>query len=440
MCDTFVALSSATRDNSVIFGKNSDREPNEAQVLEYHPGQIFKKDDKATCTYITIPQVKKTNGVLICRPFWMWGAEMGTNDKGVVIGNEAVFTKMTPAKKPALTGMDMLRLALERAASAEQAIEVIIGLLADWGQGGICGYEDKHLVYHNAYIVADNDQAWVLETSGPLWAALKIKDVYSISNGLTIEETFDRHHPDLMDHARKKGWLKKGETFNFKKCYSDWLFTTFSASRTRRSCSYDLLKARNGDMDIPYAFEILRSHRTKDYHPSFPLLLDSVCAHAGNSLTRNSSTTGSLVAHLASDQNTFWATGTAGPCTGIFKPVWMGDDKVLPDIGPPPRGVYNPETLWWHHEKLHRSILKDYTRILSYKADRDALEASFLKKAYGFEEKSNFETTCRAFEKSRTSTDEWIKKVASTPAKPSKNIVFNQYWKKQNKKAKLTVS
>ena len=212
----------------------------------------------------------------------------------------------------------------------------------------------------------------------------KNKEFLFISNGLTIEETFDRHHPDLMDHARKKGWLKKGETFNFKKCYSDWLFTTFSASRTRRSCSYDLLKARNGDIDIPYAFEILRSHRKEDYHPSSPLLLDSVCAHAGNSLTRNSSTTGSLVAHLASDQDTFWTTGTAGPCTGIFKPVWMGDDKVLPDIGPPPQGVYNPETLWWHHEKLHRSISKRLHQDLILQSRPGRIGSLFSKKGIPF--------------------------------------------------------
>jgi dipeptidase len=36
MCDTFVALPAVTPDGSVIFGKNSDREPNEAQALEYH--------------------------------------------------------------------------------------------------------------------------------------------------------------------------------------------------------------------------------------------------------------------------------------------------------------------------------------------------------------------------------------------------------------------
>lgn len=32
MCDTMVALRSATADNSVIFAKNSDREPDEPHV------------------------------------------------------------------------------------------------------------------------------------------------------------------------------------------------------------------------------------------------------------------------------------------------------------------------------------------------------------------------------------------------------------------------
>jgi len=35
MCDTFVALPSAAGGSGVIFGKNSDREPNEAQALEF---------------------------------------------------------------------------------------------------------------------------------------------------------------------------------------------------------------------------------------------------------------------------------------------------------------------------------------------------------------------------------------------------------------------
>ncbi|MBU0465192.1 MAG: C69 family dipeptidase [Proteobacteria bacterium] len=439
MCDTFVAVSSATEDGSVIFGKNSDREPNEAQALEYYPPVKYSGQHQLDCTYLTIPQASETYGVLLCRPFWMWGAEMGANEKGLVIGNEAVFTKMPIKKNHTLTGMDLLRLALERASTAQQGIQVITGLLADRGQGGACGYADKNLFYHNSYILADKEEAWVLETSGPLWAALKIKDAYSISNGLTIGEEFDKSHPGLIDNARQKGWLKKGQTFNFSKCYSDWLFTTFSASRCRRNSSYDLLETQMGKMDVPSAFKILRSHKQQNYDPASHLLMDSVCAHAGNGLTRNSGTTGSLVAHIAKDRDTFWATGTAGPCTGIFKPVWL-ENEVLPDSGGVPGAGYNPETLWWQHEKLHRNVLKDYSKMSLYQEERDQMEIAFFKKASDLKEKSRIEITRQAFAQSRIAIENWINRVESQPAKRSLNPVFNLYWKKQNKKAGLKLT
>lgn len=114
MCDNFVVLPPATGDRSVVFGKNSDREPNEAQVLEYHPPDCHAPGARVKCTYLEISQIRETLGTILCRPFWMWGAEMGANEKGVVIGNEAVFTRMPLNRGQALTGMDLLRLALER--------------------------------------------------------------------------------------------------------------------------------------------------------------------------------------------------------------------------------------------------------------------------------------------------------------------------------------
>lgn len=103
----------------------------------------------------------------------------------------------------------MLRLALERSDSSENGVEVITKLLADYGQGGICGYEDKNMAYHNSYIIADSSEAWVLETAGSLWAAKRVTSYYSISNGLTIGEEMDHWHPDLIEHAREKGWTKQ---------------------------------------------------------------------------------------------------------------------------------------------------------------------------------------------------------------------------------------
>lgn len=62
------------------------------------------------CTYITIDQVEKTHAVVLSRPSWLWGAEMGANEFGVCIGNEAVWGKEEIDDQEALLGMDLVRL------------------------------------------------------------------------------------------------------------------------------------------------------------------------------------------------------------------------------------------------------------------------------------------------------------------------------------------
>ena len=436
MCDTFVALPTVTNDDSVIFGKNSDREPNEAQSLEYHAPQTYNKKEILRCTYIEIPQVKETYAVLISRPFWMWGAEMGVNEKGVVIGNEAVFTKMPYNKKGGLTGMDILRLALERSLSAEQAMETILQLLADYGQGGNCGYEAK-MVYHNSFLIADNSEAWVLETAGDLWAAKKVQDYYSISNGLTIGEEFDRSHPQLIETAYKKGWLKKGDTFHFARCYSDWFYTTFSACRSRQGRTRQLLEQNRKSFDLKTAFSVLRDHGPEeDYRPDEHFLAKHVCAHAANKLSRHSTqTTASLVAGLRKSGNTFWVSGTAAPCTGIFKPVWF-NSEVLPDIGPPPEAVFNADSLWWRHEILHRTVLMDFEERLNvYRSERDRLEDEYLLKAQNPGAKENMRITRDAFEQANEHEDKWLDMIRDRPVKKQPKRIYRAYWNTQNKKA-----
>lgn len=100
MCDTIVALGNSTVDGNVIFGKNSDRHPNEAHEVVIFPAAQHPTGTTVKCTYIEIPQVPATHQVLLAKPFWIWGAEMGSNEHGVTIGNEAVFTR-TPYGKSA---------------------------------------------------------------------------------------------------------------------------------------------------------------------------------------------------------------------------------------------------------------------------------------------------------------------------------------------------
>src|SRR5687767_14727661 len=111
MCDTMLAPPSATATGAMLFAKNSDRQRNEAQNVEYFPRRDHQAGTSLRCTYIEIPQAARTHAVLLCRPFWMWGAEMGANELGVVIGNEAVRARSAPPETPALIGMDLLRLA-----------------------------------------------------------------------------------------------------------------------------------------------------------------------------------------------------------------------------------------------------------------------------------------------------------------------------------------
>ena len=63
------------------------------------------------CTYIEIPQAPKTLAVILSKPAWMWGAEIGANEAGVCIGNEAVRTQLTQEddKTERLLGMDLVR-------------------------------------------------------------------------------------------------------------------------------------------------------------------------------------------------------------------------------------------------------------------------------------------------------------------------------------------
>ncbi len=440
MCDTLVALGDATADGSVVFAKNSDREPNEAHHLVIIPAADHRPGSTVRCTYLELPQVEATHAVLLAKPFWIWGAEMGANEHGLVIGNEAVFTKVPYDKGPGLTGMDLLRLALERADSARDGLKVITGLIETYGQGGGCGFTRK-LYYHNSFILADHAEAWVLETAGRHWAAKRVETAASISNALTIDRDWDLASAELADYAVDQGWCKSREDFSFARCYSDFLFTKFSAARHRRSRTAELLAAAKGRIDPATAMSILRDHGPAagvKWTPGPGLLGAEVCMHAGFGPVRISQTTGSMVSHLKDGLATHWLTGTAAPCTSIFKPVWL--DSGLPDLGPEPKGEYDETALWWRHESLHRAVLHDYSVNLPlYKDERDALEETFLRRAAeaaGGTVRERAELTARCFARADEALTEWTERV-STAKSDRRPWLYRLAWRGFNRRAKM---
>ncbi|XP_059055247.1 secernin-3 isoform X1 [Achroia grisella] len=315
-CDTFVVLSNHNKDRRVIFGKNSDRPQNEVQEVVFIKGGL--RDKKLKCTYITIEEsANPVNDVILSKPAWMWGAEMGANDKNVVIGNEAVWTNNNDgdgdAKEKRLLGMDLLRLGLERGNTAEDALCVITTLLEIYGQGGPCSEHDDYHYYHNSYIIADPTEAWVLETSGKLWVAEKLESGYrNISNGLTITTKIDKHSEKLHEIAKSmKLW--DGETkFNFTECFSS------GGDDIRQEEGEILLKNSTAGMsfDVKDMFYILR------HKESF------ICRGCDDSYP----TQGSQVSSLSANSiNIHWFTGTPDPSQSLFKPfIFTPNPQVSP--------------------------------------------------------------------------------------------------------------
>lgn len=365
MCDTLILRHSG----HTWFAKNSDREAAEPQRLIRLPAVSADAAANVQTTYLQIPQTAQRHAVLLSQPSWLWGGEMGVNERGVAIGNEAVFTKLTRKRGQALLGMDLLRLGLERGGSAEEALAVITEHLQRYGQGGPAGYRDKGFRYDNSFIIADAQQAWVLETAGSLWAAKRVER-WAISNALSLGADFDLHSADLHEQARKLGcWDGRGD-LHFAQAFDTRLLPWIGGAHQRRALNQQFLDSCPALPDWSSLTTAMRSHgqRSTDVatHDN-----RQVCLHAGR-FWRPSQTTGSLLARLDSDRVQLAATGTSAPCLSLYQPLSLAAESGTGLVSEATAPVQ--ASLWWQFEAVHRRALGDAEFASQLRRSRDALE------------------------------------------------------------------
>jgi dipeptidase len=429
MCDTIVATSPSIADQAVWFGKNSDREPGEAQIVEHLPAQKFTAPTKLQCTYVEILQAAQTYEVVISRPFWMWGAEMGANERGVAIGNEAVFTRL-PVPKTGLTGMDLLRIAIERSATAREALDLITRLISEVGQGGMCGYRHKGFRYHNSFIIADPSEAWVLETADRFWVAEKVRGARTVSNSLTIGKEFDLIGEGTYEFAKQQGWCKSAGDFNFAKAFGHPFRRVTSGGELRRACTQKQLLQNDGKINRYDLFAALRDHA--GMKPIAGWRMKMPCAHASWQRQRQSGqTTGSMVSCLRPDGSIHFLTGTSSPCLSLFKPVLLGGDMI--STGPPPGESYDGESLFWRHERLHRLVLGDYAaRRALFEVARVEAQAKVFEAAEEAMRSNDGRACQQLWEWHRELALEWTERVAAAAPRDRRSILARRYWAQQN--------
>ncbi len=351
MCDTLCAPGR----RGMVFAKNSDRPPGEVQIA-----WPFGRRASAGCTlrtqYLSIGDTGAHAAFLSC-PTWLWGAEHGVNEHGVAIGNERVSTTHDASStKPRLIGMDLVRLGLERARSADEAVDVLTGLLETCGQGGIADAVRQE-TYDSSFLIADPTQAFVLETAGSDYAVAPFPAGVAISNRIMLGTRW----------TRASAGLGAGDDFDrFRDPAKATAFADVRLAASRRF----LASTGSGGLTPAATAAHLRDHGTGPWgapgtdgpvhRPPTEMGADgsgvSVCMHVRGVVV----TTASMIAELPPDLaegaplRVYVAAGS--PCASIYVPAFPRTAA-----GPPPfvPVELSGEELWHAAAALRQSVEAD---------------------------------------------------------------------------------
>lgn len=321
MCDTIVSLKPNNLDKGVIyFAKNSDREPDEIQIVEFHPKE--SRNGRIKTTHIEVDFENETNAIVISRPYWMWGAEMGFNEHGVAIGNEAIFTKRKFNEK-GLLGMDLLRLGLEIGKDSKSAIDTIIDYLEKYGQGG-SNSNNKKEFYDNSFLIVDKKDAYVMEIYDKDYRIKKINNFGSISN------------------IPSKIFKNEKNNVNYK---PNELYSYFGKGKIRNKITLNLLNEKKNNLKIEDVMEMMRTHHIENFHPRVGSNAD-ICMHSGH-LTRRFQTANSMILEIYDKFIISWFTYSSNPCISLYKPYFFNL---------PPYEINYGKDYWAEIKRIHEEL------------------------------------------------------------------------------------
>jgi secernin len=357
MCDTVCIVG----PDHTWFAKNSDRPPHEAQVVEWHPARPAGSTLRAT--HIELPDAP-AYAFLGSRPTWMWGVEHGVNEQSVAVGNEKVWTVDDPrAAPPALLGMDLVRLALERARSADEALTVITDLLDRHGQGGT-GELDHDEPYFSSFLISDPAGAWVLETSARTWAARPVTGGAAISNRVALGRDWTRASADVTPGADFQDWRDPR--------------TPVAIADVRLAATSVVTSPTAATLGARDLAALLRHHGRRpwgapgdDATPVDPVPTGvdadwngvTVCMHVRD----YQGTTASLIADLRADDGPTRSWVALGsPCASVYVPCFLPDGPVAE--------LADPAT-WARFASLTRRVEADPEALATVRAVLGPVEA-----------------------------------------------------------------
>ncbi len=219
-CTSILVSKGASKDGSVIITYACDG--------EFHPilRQIPAEDHEPG----SMMEIRDWHGKVrgsIKQPLHTFAVYGLMNEHQVAIG-ETTFDGRPELQNPEglLHYWTLMRLALQRAASAREVVQVITSLVDQYGYAST----------GESFSIADKEEAWLLEMIGPgkggkgaIWVAVRVPDGYVCAHAnASVIGTFPMDDPEnclysenVISAAVQRGWYdpKSGEPFRFNDVY-----------------------------------------------------------------------------------------------------------------------------------------------------------------------------------------------------------------------------
>ncbi len=196
------------------------------------------------------------------------GYRVGLNAAKVVAGCLPLEVRLRGVQS-GLTGPDLVRLVLERSRSACQAVEVLVGLIDRYGQGGMA-MEAGTTGCDHAFLIADPLEAILVETAGKHWVAQEIGEARALVSVRTIRQDWDKISHELSECMIRKGaWPADGSKIDFVGAIGD-APEQHPLAFNRWGRAMLLLQEQNGHIDAGILRRFMRDHGEDMEAPGCP--------------------------------------------------------------------------------------------------------------------------------------------------------------------------
>ncbi len=206
-CDLVTALGSATVTGHTLVGVNHFSLGTAQDGLCVLSAKVHAPDENVVHPRVNIPEIRQTARVLGWQSPAAWGLSFGCNEHQLTVGVSRWKSRFAPSKD-GLDGPDLVRLALERATSARQGVDVLCELIERHGQASSDG---DHI-----YLLAGPREAYVVEAAGSHWAILECQQTRAVCDAALIRQDWQRLSRGLGEVVVGNGWWPNdGSKINF---------------------------------------------------------------------------------------------------------------------------------------------------------------------------------------------------------------------------------